>query len=284
MRFIAVDNASPDGSAGLLKRLLPDIELISSESNLGFAGGCNLAWPEVKTRYWMLLNPDVEAGATGLERLVGWMDRHPDVGLASPRLRGLDGKEMRVAQAHDSLMRPLVRALRLHRLLPRQLRARWLLPGEDGPEEVFDGWVPGAALIARSAAVAEVGPLDKSLFMYGEDREWCWRMAKSGWTIGVCQDVELIHGHGISAKSTWGEEERMRREVAGQLGAARRMHGRVWASALALFAGIVLLAESLDPRNGKLRVVRRMRGRLYLCWGLAWVGAPERSKMRDGVQ
>jgi len=269
VRLVAVDNASPDGSAATLKRLLPGAELISSASNRGFAGGCNLAWPEVETRYWMLVNPDVEAAAAGLEQLVAWMDRHPNVGLASPRLRGPDGGEMPVARAQDSLVRPLVRALRLHRLLPTRWRSRWLLPGERESTETVDGWLPGAALIARAEAVAEVGPLDESLFMYGEDREWCWRMARAGWEIGVCCDVELVHGHGTSARATWSEPERMRREVAGQLGAARRMHGRPWATGLALLAGAVLLVESLDPRHGESRATRRLRARQYLRCGLS---------------
>jgi len=269
VRLIAVDNASPDESAATLKRLLPGAELISSASNLGFAGGCNLAWPEVETRYWMLLNPDVEADAAGLERLVEWMDRHPNVGLASPRLRGPDGEEVPVARAQDSLVRPLVRALRLHRLLPMRWRSRWLLPGEREAAEIVDGWLPGAALIARTEAVTEVGPLDESLFMYGEDREWCWRMARAGWELGVCGEVELAHGHGTSARATWSEPERMRREVAGQLGAARRMHGRLWATGLALLAGAVLLVESLDPRRGESRATRRLRARQYLRCGLS---------------
>lgn len=263
VRVVAVDNASPDDSAALLKRLLPGVELVSSSRNLGFAGGCNLAWPEVKTRYWLLLNPDVEADGAGLGRLVEWMDRHPEVGLASPRLRGDDGEEMPVARAQDSLLRPLVRVLRLHRLLPRRLRSRWLLPGEREEMEIVDGWVSGAALIARSEAVAEVGPLDERLFMYGEDREWCWRMSRAGWQIGFCAEVAFVHGHGTSARATWGERERARREVAGQVAAARLMHGRLWARALGLLAGLVLLAESVLGRKDR-RAGRRMRGGMYL--------------------
>jgi N-acetylglucosaminyl-diphospho-decaprenol L-rhamnosyltransferase len=274
VRLVAVDNASPDGSATALRRLLPAAELIDSGANLGFAAGCNRAWPLVASRYWMLLNPDVKAGAAAIERLVAWMDSHPSVGLASPRLRGPDGSEIRVARAQDSLARPLVRALRLHRLLPRRLRSRWLLPGERGTPEIVDGWVPGAALIARTRAVAEVGPLDESFFMYGEDREWCWRMSRAGWEIGVCGDVELPHGHGGSARATWSERERMRREVAGQLAAARRMHGRPWATAFALLAGAVLLVESLDPRRRELRAARRLRGRLCLRGALGAGGGP----------
>lgn len=265
VRLIAVDNASPDESAATLKRLLPAAELIGNQENLGFAGGCNCAWPLVRSRYWMLVNPDVEADAAGLDRLVDWMDRHPSIGLASPRLCDPDGVEVRVARAQDSLVRPLVRALRFHKLLPRRLRSRWLLPAELEMAETFDGWVPGAALIARAEAVAEVGPLDESFFMYGEDREWCWRMSRAGWKIGVCDEVTFVHGHGSSAKATWGEQERMRREVAGQLQAARRIRGRRWATWFALIAGIVVLAESVDPRDEKaLRNARRLRGRLYL--------------------
>lgn len=264
VRLVAVDNASPDESAALLRRLLPDAELLSSETNLGFAGGCNLAWPEVTTRYWMLVNPDVEAGASEIEGLVEWMDAHPGVGLASPRLRGPDGEEEPVARAQDSLRRLLFRALRLHKLLPQRLRSRWLLPGGDEGAEIVAGWVPGAAMIARTEAVAEVGLLDEGLFMYGEDREWCRRMTGAGWAIGVCREVEMSHGHGSSARATWGEGERARREVAGQLGAGRLAHGSLWARAFALLAGLVLLVESADPRPGRAGAARRARARLYL--------------------
>lgn len=264
VRAIAVDNASPDGSAAAIERLLPGVELIASGDNLGFAAGCNRAWPLVESRYWLLLNPDVEADAAGIERLVEWMDRHPRVGLASPCLRAVDGGEEPVARPHDSLWRPPLEALRLHKLLPERLREKWLLSGRRSTPEVIRGWVPGAALIARSEAVAEVGPLDESLFMYGEDREWCWRMARAGWQIGFCAEVEFAHGHGSSATTTWGEEGRVRREVSGHLRATRAMRGALWTRAFALLAGLALLAESLDPRRGEARAPRRARGRLYL--------------------
>jgi len=186
------------------------------------------------------------------------------VALASPFLRASDGGKEPVARPHDSLWRPPLEALRLHKLLPERLRERWLLSGRRSTPEVVEGWVPGAALIARSEAVAEAGPLDESLFMYGEDREWCWRMARVGWQIGVCGEVEFVHGHGTSASETWGEEERVRREVAGHLRATRAMRGRLWTRAFALLAGLALLAESLDPRRGEARSPRRVRGGLYL--------------------
>jgi len=282
VRLLAVDNASPDGSAALLERLLPGAETISSAANLGFAGGCNLAWSEVRSRYWLLLNPDVEADAEGIERLVEWMDRHPGVGLASPRLQGPDGREMPVARAHDSILRSLVRAFRLHRLLPRRMRSRWLLPAEREATDVIDGWVPGAALIARREAVAEAGPLDERLFIYGEDREWCWRVSRAGWGIGLCVEVAFVHGHGTSAGATWDERERIGREVAGQIGAGRLMHGPLWARAFALLAGLILLAESVGPARENRRPARRMRGRAYLRCALSGAASDSRFGARHG--
>jgi GT2 family glycosyltransferase len=269
VRLIAVDNASPDGSAPLLRKLLPDAEAIGNLENLGFGGGCNRAWPLVRSRYWMLVNPDVEADAEGIERLVEWMDRHPEVGLASPLLRRPDGGAIPVARPHDTLWKPLLEALRLHRLLPRSLRSRWLLSGRRSTPELIDGWVPGAALIARSEAVSAVGPLDERLFMYGEDREWCWRMKKAGWAVGVCSEASFVHDSGMSARTTWDAGERAGREIGGHLAATRLMRGRLWAAALALLAGVLLLAESVDPRRAEdTRAARRLRGRLYLSHGI----------------
>jgi GT2 family glycosyltransferase len=269
VRVVAVDNASPDTSAALFAELLPGAEVIDAGANLGFAGGCNLAWPKVETAYWLLLNPDVEAQPEGVRALVEWMDEHPRVGLASPALHDQHGRPQPLARPHDSLWRPLVEALRLHKLIPRRLRARWLLSGRTETPGAIAGWVPGAALIARTDAVREVGLLNETLFMYGEDREWCWRMRRAGWQIGVCEAVTFVHAGGTSAESTWGSDERVKREVEGHLRATRQMRGGLWTRMFAALVGATLRLESLDPRRdqeGRQDAARR--GALYLRAGI----------------
>lgn len=266
VRIVAVDNASPDESAADFRRLLPEAELIRSPVNLGFAGGCNLAWSRVATTYWLLLNPDVLADRASIEVLVGWMDAHPGVGVASPLLRSPSGGLLPVARPHDSLWRLVVEALRLHKLVPMTLRARLLLSGRVETPETINGWVPGAALIARTDAVRAVGLLNDTLFMYGEDREWCWRMLKAGWQVGVCHDVELTHVGGRSAAKTWAsDEERARREVAGHITAAEQMRGRRWARLFAFVLGLTLRLEARDRRcESAVSGERELRGRLYM--------------------
>ena len=90
--LLIVDNASPDESASIVAEEFPEAKLISSGKNLGFAGGCNRAWPHAKGAYWLLLNPDVIVPIGGLKGLATWMDKHPRVGAASPQLRGDDGR------------------------------------------------------------------------------------------------------------------------------------------------------------------------------------------------
>jgi GT2 family glycosyltransferase len=267
IRFIIVDNASPDDSAQLAAQLLPGAQLIRNTENLGFGGGSNRAWPDVRSRYWLLLNPDVAADAQGIERLVAWMDRHPSVGVASPLLCDDEGRAIPIERAHDSLWRPVVETLRLHKLLPRGLRARWLLPGHGSTADTIRGWVPGAALIARTSAVSATGPFDERLFMYGEDRELCWRMLGAGWQIGVCRAVCFVHPAGASARRTWGDDERTRREVSGHLRASELMRGSVWTHALAAIVGASLTAAAADPRTEpQTRDELRLRGRCYLGW------------------
>jgi GT2 family glycosyltransferase len=110
-----------------------------------------------------------------------------------------------------------------------------------------------------------VGTLDDRLFLYGEDREWCWRMARAGWAIGVCPEAEFRHAGGTSAGATWTESERARREVLGHLAVTRQLHGTIWSRAFALLTASMLLLESGHPRREQsTRAEARTRGLLYL--------------------
>src|SRR5688500_6335289 len=82
--LVAVDNASPDGSVAVVEREAPGAEIVRTGANLGFAAGANRAWPHVRSRYWLLLNPDVTLEPAALARLVAWMNEHPSIGVASP--------------------------------------------------------------------------------------------------------------------------------------------------------------------------------------------------------
>jgi N-acetylglucosaminyl-diphospho-decaprenol L-rhamnosyltransferase len=245
---VAVDNASPDDSVAVLAEWLPDAKVVRLAENRGFAAGANAALARATGRYRLLLNPDVRVPEGGLESLVAWMDRHPEVGVASPELVRVDGTWEAPGRAMPSAGRSLLELTRLHRLLPRDARGRVLRgPYWTGGDQLDAGWVPGAALLVRPAAVDRVGPLREDMFMYGEDIEWCWRMRRGGWRVGVCSTVSFIHDAGSSARTTWGSLETERRVAEGVDRACRIIYGKRHARLLAAVTALSMWAESAAP-------------------------------------
>jgi hypothetical protein len=249
---IAVDNASPDDSAAVLMARLPGTELVALPENRGFAAGANAALARATGRYRLLLNPDLRVPDGGLQTLVAWMDEHPSVGVASPDLVRADGSWEAPGRAMPSIGRTLLELSRLHLLLPARLRGR-LLRGTywRGADQLAAGWVPGAAMIVRPAAAEQAGPLREDLFMYGEDIEWCWRMRRLHWSVGVCARVAFVHHTSSSARATWGELETERRVAEGIDRACRIVYGDRHASVLAWLTALSLWLESAAPRRSR---------------------------------
>lgn len=206
--IIVVDNASPDCSAAIVREEFPEARLIRSEINRGFAGGCNLAWPHVRGKYWLLLNPDTKLPDGALLRLVEWMEARPEIGMGSPRIVQADGAPVYLSLAFPSLLRALLETSRLHKLAPRAFRSRLLhIPELSSEEFVYVDWAPGTALIARREVVDAVGLLSEEYFMYGEDVEWCWRACRAGWKVGVYRGCSVIHlGGGSVGRSEMKEK------------------------------------------------------------------------------
>jgi GT2 family glycosyltransferase len=272
--LIAVDNASPDDSARITVEAVPRVTLIRSPVNRGFAGACNLAWPSVGGRYWLLLNPDVTLDPGTLEELVRWMDEHPSVAVSSPWFRQATRGELAYpGRAFPSISRSLIELLRLHLLLPAGVRGGLL----QGPyvksattTTTPPDWVPGAAMMLRSQAVEQVGLLDEAFFLYGEDLEWCWRARSSGWGIATCPTAAATHHTSASGRRTWTEEEIDGRIAAGIAQACRKVRGRLYARVYALLTVFALSLEAWHPgrpsearrryvtvRGAWLRTIRR---------------------------
>jgi len=222
-----VDNGSDDGSQRMVLEEFPHVRLIANQENIGFAAANNQSWRQARGRYWMLLNSDTEVEPGSLAAIVNFMDATPRAGLAGARLHNPDGSPQFCAQPPPSIVRTVVEVCRLHKLLPRDIRQRWLL----GVYWTYDrrvkvGWTWGTALIARREAVQEVGPLADDFFMYGEDVEWCLRMRRHGWEIWHCPESKVLHYGGQSSTLTWDNPELARRKADAYYRAVARHHGR----------------------------------------------------------
>ena len=206
VRVIAVDNASSDGSAAMVHAEFPEVELIANAANIGYSAGNNVAMRalgfrqpaaavESLPRYVLLLNPDTVLPPTALAQMVRFMDDHPTIGVAGPRVRRPDGSLDRACRR--SFPTPQVsfyRMVGLSRLFPKSQRFNAYnleyLP-EDAVHPVDS--VVGAYMQVRAGAILAAGLLDERFFMYGEDLDWAKRIKDAGWEVWYNGAVEITH-------------------------------------------------------------------------------------------
>lgn len=207
-RIIVVDNASHDGSAEMVRRTFPDVELLEPGENLGFARANNLAlrhlgFPHgdaLPEAVW-LLNPDTETVGNAPAQLLAHLRAHPDVAAVGPRLQYGDGRFQHGAFAFPGLLQiafdlfPLPARLYETHLNGRYPRA-WYEQGK--PFDV--DMVLGAALMVRREAIQQVGLLDEGYFMYVEELDWCRRMKQAGWRLQLVPTALVIHHEGQSTR------------------------------------------------------------------------------------
>jgi GT2 family glycosyltransferase len=201
--IIVVDNASSDGTPELVRDSYPEVTLIRNAENLGFAKGNNVGIRKSTGSYIFLINPDVIVLDGCIERMLSYMAENPRIGMLGPRMLGADGKPYRSYMAAPTLWRLFCRALALDSLFPKsRLFGGYLMPYFDGNRiaevDVLNGWF----LLTQREAVNEVGLLDESLFMYGDDLDWCKRFREAGWKNIYFPEVASIHyGGGSSANA-----------------------------------------------------------------------------------
>jgi len=200
--LFVVDNASADGSADMVAAEFPWATLIRSESNRGYAYANNLGLRRAAGSYLLLLNPDTVLPPDALQQMVDYMDAHPEAGIAGPKLVRQDGSlDLACRRSFPSPEVSFYRMLGLSKLFPRSSRfGRYNLTylDPDRPAEVDS--VVGAFMIVRSEAVSQVGMLDESFFMYGEDLDWAFRIKSRGWKVLYNPAVVVLHYKGESSR------------------------------------------------------------------------------------
>jgi len=266
MEIIVVDSASIDGSADMVRAEFPQVRLIASAENLGYAKGNNLGTVIAQGRYLLLLNPDTVVKYAALTTMVNYMDAHREVGALGPQLLWPDGSIQSSRRRFPTLGSLFMESTLIGQWFPHNYYAQRYHLADVSPDQVQPvDWVVGAAMLIRRQTWQQVGFIDQRFFMYFEETDWCRRCRQHGWQIHYLPRAQIIHYEGKSSEQ--GIAARTLRFQRSKIYYTHKYFGATWARLLHLFIWLTFawqwLEEGLKWLIGHRREVRAMRLRAY---------------------
>lgn len=202
--IFVVDNNSVDGSVNLVKEKFPFVKLIENKKNTGFSFANNQAIKESNGKYVLLLNPDTLVEEDTFEKIIKFMNEHQDAGGLGVLM--VDGKGIFLPESKRGLPTPMVafyKIFGLSALFPKsKIFGRYHLGYLDKNKTHEIEILSGAFMLIRKKVLDEIGLLDETFFMYGEDIDLSYRITKAGYKNYYFPETKIIHYKGESTKKS----------------------------------------------------------------------------------
>lgn len=255
--IVVVDNASSDGTALEVARLVPAARLVRNEIGRGFAGAANQGIALTTAPAICLMTAGTRLAPGALGTLLRELDSQPRIAAAAPLIHGPGG----AVQRHGLFRpRPLTAAIVLLGLAdvgPFRAEARRYY-GRHAPGPAIDADnLSGACLVLKRTALEEVGPFDaERFFLYCEDADWCLRARDRGWRLRFVPDALATRAKSASSArdsvGMIGQYYRSLRNFYRKHEAPRtnRLLNAAWMSASYAKQGAALVANALRSRKG----------------------------------
>ena len=191
LEIIVVDNASPDGSVQFIKTNFPGINLIQSEYNRGFAGGCNFGAQHTTGEYLLILNNDTIHEPDWIDHLVNMLESNPKISAVQPKIKNYDNRDYfdyagACGGFMDKYCFPFARG-RIFNTVEKD-------EGQyDDPCKIF--WASGTAFLTRKDVFNKIGGFDETLFAHMEEIDYHWKSQMLGNEVWV-EPASVIYHHG----------------------------------------------------------------------------------------
>lgn len=200
---VVVDNCSHDESARVVRHHPTRPTLLEERTNHGFARAVNLAASRASGRYVLLVNPDARLHGEAIAELVRFADAHPANGIYGGRVLDPEGRldprscwGLPTAWSMTCFGTGLSSVFRSSPIFDPTSLGSWQ---RDDVREV--GAVSGCLLLVRRDVWHELGGLDESYFVYGEDIDLGWRSWQAGYRPVIIPSAVLTHVGSASSTS-----------------------------------------------------------------------------------
>jgi N-acetylglucosaminyl-diphospho-decaprenol L-rhamnosyltransferase len=195
---VVVDNGSEDGSIDRLRATRPDVPVVPTGGNLGYAAAANRGAAATRAPVVAVCNCDIRVRAGTAAVLLARFDDERDIGAVGPVVRDTDGTHYpsarAVPQLRDAVGHAVLGGVRPRNRFTRRYRE---LDADANTARDVD-WVSGAAIWLRRDALDDVGGWDERYFMYVEDVDLCRRLRDHEWRVVHEPAGQVVHVHGAS--------------------------------------------------------------------------------------
>jgi O-antigen biosynthesis protein len=204
IEIFLVDNNSVDGSVPFIRQKFPQVKIIENKTNTGFSVANNQAIRQSTGKYVLLLNPDTVVQEDTFEKVVRFMNEHPEAGGLGIKM--FDGKGNFLPESKRGLPTPAVafyKIFGLAKIFPGSKKfGQYHLTYLDKDKTHQVDVLSGAFMLLRKEALDKVGLLDETFFMYGEDIDLSYRITQGGYKNYYFADSSIIHYKGESTKKS----------------------------------------------------------------------------------
>ncbi|HUN15526.1 MAG TPA: glycosyltransferase family 2 protein [Saprospiraceae bacterium] len=202
--IIVVDNASIDGSQSMIKNFFPEVQLIDIKNNLGFSKANNIGIAAAKGEFILLLNPDTVVGENTFVECLKFIQTHSDCGALTVKM--LDGSGKLLPESKRGFPTPWAAFCKfsgLYKIFPKSKFFNQYYLGHLSYDEIQKiDVMPGAFILVRKNIVDQIGGLDESYFMYGEDIDFSYQVKKHGYENYYLPEPHIIHYKGESTSKS----------------------------------------------------------------------------------
>jgi len=190
---IVVDNASKDGSAQMISQEFPQVNLIASNENLGFAKGNNLGLEYAQGNYVLFMNPDMELVENSFPKLLALMNNDDKIALATCQLIYPDGSRQNNIKNNPGLCDQILILLKLHHLFQPKCLKHYLAKDFDYTKEQEVKQVMGAFTFSHGQIIRQIGGWDNDYFLWWEDLDLCKKIQDLGYKIVYTPKTKVVH-------------------------------------------------------------------------------------------
>ena len=197
---IVVDNASTDDSVAVLRQQFPQIKLIESKQNLGFAGGVRLGVAQASGHYLLLLNPDTVILDNAIDKLIKFAQQYPNNGIwGGVTLNNDLSLNSQHAWEKPTFKNLLFSALGLSKTFNKSAFFNSANYGDWARDSIKEvDILSGCFFLTTRQLWDQLGGLDASFFMYAEEADYCLKAKALGYQPIVTPDARIIHHGGVS--------------------------------------------------------------------------------------